>query len=141
MQYLTPTFAVAGQLQPADMAAAKAAGFVAIINNRPEAEERGLPSEAALAAAARAAGLSYAYLPMTSGQLDPDLVAPTQSVMAATAGPVLAFCRSGARSTAMWAMAQAASGADIDTLCAQATAAGYSIDPLRPMLATLAARA
>jgi uncharacterized protein (TIGR01244 family) len=138
MRALDDFFSVAGQLQPEDMATVKAAGFTHVIHNRPDDEEPGLPTTDALAAAAKAAGLAYFYLPMKSGELDPALIAPTRAILESAPGAVLAFCRSGARSTAMWAMARASMGTDVDSLCAQAHAAGYDIHPLRQMLTHLA---
>jgi uncharacterized protein (TIGR01244 family) len=137
MRALTESFSVAGQLHPEDMATLKAAGFSHVIHNRPDDEEPGLPTRNALAAAAKNVGVAYFYLPMVSGELDPALIAPTRAIIESCAGPVLAFCRSGARSTAMWAMARASMGADVDSLCTQAQAAGYDIHPLRPMLVRL----
>jgi uncharacterized protein (TIGR01244 family) len=47
---------------------------------------------------------------------------------------VLAFCRSGTRSTFVWALAQGANGEDPDTLAMKAGDAGYDISPVRAFL-------
>jgi uncharacterized protein (TIGR01244 family) len=57
------------------------------------------------------------------------------------AGPVLAYCRSGTRSTLLWALAEASTGADPDDLAAAAAQAGYDVSPIRTLLDMLAARA
>ena len=49
-------------------------------------------------------------------------------------GPVLAFCRSGTRSTFCWALAKGTAGANPDELTAKAASAGYDISPIRPLL-------
>jgi uncharacterized protein (TIGR01244 family) len=55
-------------------------------------------------------------------------------------GPVLAYCRSGTRSTLLWALAEASNGADPDELSATAAAAGYDLSPIRALLEILASR-
>jgi uncharacterized protein (TIGR01244 family) len=57
-------------------------------------------------AAAEAAGLVYHYLPVVSGAYTPDQVAQMAALVNESPGPVLAFCRSGARSTQLWMMGQ-----------------------------------
>lgn len=103
----TEHFATASQIAPSDMAAIAAQGFVTVINNRPDGEggpEQ--PSSQAMAQAAQAAGLAYHYLPVISGQITAEQVAAFAAVVADSKGPVLAFCRSGARSTNIWRMGQ-----------------------------------
>jgi len=49
-------------------------------------------------------------------------------------GKTLAFCRSGTRSTYLWAMAARSRGMDGAAIVASAEAAGYDLGPLRPYL-------
>jgi hypothetical protein len=101
----TDHFATAPQISPQDMAAIAAHGFRTVINNRPDFEggpEQ--PTSEAMAQAAHAAGLEYHYLPVISGQITSEQVAEFAAKLQAAQGPVLAFCRSGARSTNMWHM-------------------------------------
>lgn len=103
----TDHFATAPQIAPEDMPAIAAQGFSTVVNNRPDGEggpEQ--PSSQAMAAAAQASGLDYHYLPVISGQITPEQVARFAAIVAAAKGPVLAFCRSGARSTTIWRMGQ-----------------------------------
>ena len=103
---LTPDFAVAPQLEPAAMAEAAAAGFRSVINNRPDGEggpEQ--PSSASVASAAAAAGLQYAHLPVAGGYQSPEEIAAFRELLATLPGPVLAFCRSGARCTKLYVAA------------------------------------
>jgi uncharacterized protein (TIGR01244 family) len=134
MRKITETFFAAGQISPGDVASFKAHGFALIINNRPDREEDGQPSAADIEAAVRAAGIAYVHIPVQSGGIDPAAIEPTRLALASTAGPVLAFCRSGARSTALWAMARAASGAAPASLLEAAANAGYDLAPLEPVL-------
>ncbi len=101
----TDRFATAPQIDANDMAAIAAQGFSTVVNNRPDGEGGpDQPSSEAMAQAAQAAGLEYHYLPVISGQITPEQVASFAAVVAASNGPVLAFCRSGARSTTIWHM-------------------------------------
>lgn len=137
MRRITDNFFAAGQICADDVTAIKAAGITTVINNRPDGEEPGQPIAAHIETALRAAGLDYAHIPVRSGSMDPAAIAPTQQTLAAATGPVLAFCRSGARSTALWAMAQAASGTAPEDLISGAATAGYDLSPLEPLLLNL----
>lgn len=138
---VTPEFAVAGQLQLTDIARAAEEGFKVLVNNRPEGEEPGQPTEAEIKAAAAAAGLSYRPLPYT-GQTPPGVVAETAALLDETNGPVLAYCRSGRRSILAWALAQALSGNHSpEEIIALAARAGYDLAGARGALETLAPRA
>ncbi len=120
---------VAGQIRPEDMPAIKAAGVTAIVNNRPDGEEPGQPAAAAIAEAAAAAGLTYRHIPMAGG-LNAALVQEMADALSQADGAVLAFCRSGTRSTYLWALAEAQRGADGDELTGKAAAAGYDLSPI-----------
>ena len=99
LQTLTPDLSVAPQLEPAAMAALAQAGFKSVINNRPDFEGGpAQPSSAAIEAAATAAGLAYAHLPVSPAVQTPDEVAQFAALLDRLPKPVLAFCRSGTRS-------------------------------------------
>jgi uncharacterized protein (TIGR01244 family) len=103
----TANFATAPQISPEDMAAIAAHGFHTLINNRPDFEGGpDQPTSEAMAQAALAAGLAYHYLPVISGQITPAQVTDFAALVKSAPGPVLAFCRSGARSTNLWHMGQ-----------------------------------
>ena len=124
---------VSGQIAAADVAEAAALGVTLIVNNRPDGEEPGQPSGAEIEAAAAAAGLEYRHIPV-SGGFSQGQVAEMAEALDEAEGKVLAFCRSGTRSTYLWALARASRGVDGDTLFAQAAAAGYDLSPLRTYL-------
>ncbi|WP_431850840.1 TIGR01244 family sulfur transferase [Allosphingosinicella sp.] len=124
---------VAGQIRPEDLPGIKAAGVTAIVNNRPDDEEPDQPSTAEMAVAAQAAGLSYQHIPMAGG-LSPALVEEMANALAEAEGPLLAFCRSGTRSTYLWALAEARRGADGEELMRKAAAAGYDLTPIARFL-------
>ncbi len=108
IQQLTPEFCVAPQLEPAAMAEAAAAGFKSVINNRPDGEGGpDQPLSSAVEAAARAAGLEYRYLPVNGAYQSPEEIAAMRELVDALPKPILAFCRSGARSTRLFSAASA----------------------------------
>ncbi len=124
---VTDTFWTAPQLQPADLAAAAAAGAVAIVNNRPDFEEPGQPDGDAMAVAAAALGLSYVAIPVRGGP-GPTEIAAMRAALDAADGPVLAYCKSGTRSILTWAAAEIGSGAlTAEEAVALARNAGYDI--------------
>ena len=124
---------VAGQVRPEEMAAIKNAGISMIVNNRPDHEEPGQPSAAGLEAAARAAGIDYRYVPVASGFSAGQVEAMGEALDAAQ-GPVLAFCRSGTRSTFLWALARSTKGDSPDELMRKAASAGYDLSPIGAFL-------
>lgn len=120
---------VSGQIAPEDVAAIKAAGFVAIVNNRPDGEAPDQPSGAQIAAASAQAGLAYAEIPMGRTGVTPDMVAATRAVLAENDGPVFFYCRSGTRSTTLWALSQAGE-MDAGEIISAAAHAGYDMSHL-----------
>lgn len=135
---LNDRFAVAPQIDASDLPAIKAAGYVAIVNNRPDDEEADQPGGDDIRAAAEAAGLAYTAIPVThAGFGHPQLDAMTAALTAAD-GPVLAYCRSGTRSCHLWALAAAKAGRAPHVLAGQAEAAGYDLSGIRPTLDALA---
>jgi uncharacterized protein (TIGR01244 family) len=100
---------VTGQLEPADMAWAANNGFKSIINNRPDFEGGDdQPTNAVMSAAAQAAGLNYAFLPVDPGFQTAEEIAAFAELITTLPAPVLAFCRSGTRSGKLF---RAATGA------------------------------
>ena len=131
--------AVAPQIAPEDVARARAEGFALIINNRPDDEAPGQPAGAEIAAAAAAAGLGYAAIPVDHTGLTVEKALAMAEALKAANGPVLAFCRSGTRSTNLWALAEAMGGGDPEALVAAAANGGYDISGLLPALQKLSA--
>jgi uncharacterized protein (TIGR01244 family) len=106
-QRLDADISVAPQLVPEAMAEAKAAGYRSVINNRPDFEGGpAQPTNASMEAAARAAGLEYAFLPVASGFQSPEEIARFAELIETLPKPILAFCRSGARSGRLWQAAR-----------------------------------
>lgn len=130
------------QIEVADIAEASALGIGLIINNRPEDESADQTPGAEIEAAAMAAGIAYVAIPVThAGFSMPQVEAMEAALGAAGDKPVLAYCRSGTRSTLLWALAQARMGMALDAIATQAAGAGYDVGPIAPQLDFLAAQA
>src|SRR5262245_29054336 len=79
---------VSPQISPDDVAAIKAAGFAAIINNRPDGETPGQPTSAQIEQLAKEAGLAYHYIPLGRDGVSPEMVEQTKAVLEGSTGPV-----------------------------------------------------
>lgn len=129
------------QITADQIAEATALGIKLIVNNRPEGEGDDQTPGEEIEAAARAAGMDYVAIPVThSGFSEPQVKAMADALDAAQ-GAVLAYCRSGTRSTLLWALAEASQGGDPDALTNMAAKAGYDVSPIRPLMDMLKARA
>ena len=108
LRQIADTVCVAPQLTPDAMAELARLGFKSVINNRPDFEHGpDQPTSAAVEAAALAAGLQYRHLPVDGGWQSPEQIAAFAELLKALPAPVLAFCRSGARSTRLYQQAMA----------------------------------
>lgn len=136
---LSDTVYASPQIMPEDVALAAAEGITLIINNRPDGEAPDQPDGDEIAAAAQAAGIAYRAIPVGGGGFAEPQVNAMVDALASTDGPVLAYCRTGTRSTLLWSLAQARLGRDPEEIAAAANAAGYDIGPVRPMVDMLAA--
>lgn len=126
---------VAPQIGEDDFAEIAARGFTTVINNRPDGEEPGQLPAARAAELARAAGLGYVHIPVTTQGLGPADVQAFADALAAAPGPVLAHCRSGTRSAILWSMAEAKGGKrPTDEILRLARGAGYDLSGQRPIL-------
>ena len=139
IRYITPDYAVAPQIAPENMAALAAKGFVAVINNRPDSEVTNDICGAEMRKAAEAAGLEYISNPVENGGMTMDMVQAQGRAVAETDGPVFAWCRSGTRSSIVWALSQAGLRPTAEIVEA-VSAAGYDLPPLAAQIDALAAR-
>ena len=135
---LSADFSVAPQISIEDVAEAKGAGFAMLINNRPDGEEPSAPQGDEIAHAAAAEGLAYAAIPIGHAGFSHAQIDVLDKLLTDATGPILAYCRSGTRSTHLWALTRARAGDDVDGIVETAAKAGYDLTALRPMLDALA---
>ena len=99
LQQLSADVCVAPQLDADAMAWAAQNGFKSVVNNRPDYEGGpDQPTSAVIEAAAKTAGLHYAWLPVLPAVQTPEDIARFKALLAELPKPVLAFCRTGTRS-------------------------------------------
>jgi len=129
---------VAPQITADEIAAAKALGVTLIINNRPDGESPSEPQGAEIEAAAHDAGLDYVSIPVGHGGFSQPQVDAMAAALNGAAGKTLAYCRSGTRSTLLWALARAKAGDVPQTLHEKANGAGYDLTPVAALIDMLA---
>ncbi len=132
---VTDSFAVAPQIDIDDFSSIQSEGFVHVVNNRPDDETFGqMPSHTAREKAAENQ-LAYTAIPIAGPH---DLTASVDALNAAissSAGPVLAYCRSGTRSISLWSLASVKSGAETpESAIEKARNAGYDLSHLQPLM-------
>lgn len=125
---------VSPQIRPDQLDEVRRHGVTMVINNRPDNEEPGQPLSDDIAQAARAAGLDYRHIPISRGMGPSDVEAMRDAIHQASGGKLLAFCRTGTRSTMAWAVARREDGADAAELHRCAEQAGYSLAPINHLL-------
>lgn len=137
---LTDTVLVSPQISVEDVTQAKEMGVSFILNNRPEGESADQTPGDDIAAAAAAAGIGYAAVPVNHSGFAPWQLDGMDDALGnvAQGGKLLAYCRSGTRSTLLWALARARAGDNPDALSDIASAAGYDLSPVRQIMDALA---
>lgn len=136
---LTNAVYASAQIDAAQVEQAAAQGIAMIVNNRPEGESGDQTPGTEIEKAAEAAGLAYVAIPVTHAGFSEWQVKAMADALDRAQGPLLAYCRSGTRSTLLWALAEASRGGDPETIAVQAQAAGYDIAPVRSLVDMLAA--
>ena len=125
---------VSGQIDPASLPDLAAQGVTLIINNRPDHEDPDQPTSAEMETAAKACGIAYRHVPIARGMGPSDIEAMRSAMTAAGDGKVLAYCRSGNRSTLAWAVARSEDGVAREELERCAEGAGFSLAPVAHLL-------
>lgn len=138
---LTGNVLVSPQIGLADLAKARSQGVMLVINNRPEDESSEQTPGADIESAARAEGMDYVAIPVTHAGFAEWQVTAMADALDKTDGKVLAYCRSGTRSTLLWALARASRGDHPAVLSEQAADAGYDLTPVAAMMDMLRGRA
>ena len=130
---ISPEYAVSPQIGAADVGVAAAQGFRAIICNRPDGESDDQTPMAEIEAAAKAHGLAFRAQPVRSGAVTDVDGANMATALGELPGPVLGYCRTGTRSSTLWALAKAPR-LSADAILAAIKGAGYDLEALRPRL-------
>ena len=134
---LAPGLSAAGKLDRSDIEALAQAGVRTIVNNRPDGEDPGQLPAAEARDIAEAHGIAYHHIPVTGPSLSRADVDAFAAVLASAPTPIVAHCRSGTRSTLLWALARLRDGADPAALVAEAARHGIDIAALPAIAARL----
>jgi uncharacterized protein (TIGR01244 family) len=137
---ITDLFLASPQIAMSDLPEAIRLGVTLVINNRPEGESEDQTPGADMEAAVRAAGMDYVAIPVTHAGFSAPQVEAMAAALEGARGPVLAYCRSGTRSTLLWALARASQGEAPDAIAEQAARGGYDISSVRAIVDMLAAK-
>lgn len=133
---ITPEYAVSPQIEIGDLPEIKAAGYVTVIDNRPDGEVPPHLHAAEMRKAAEALGLVFVANPVIGGALTMANVTTQGEAIAASPGPVFAYCASGNRSSLVWALASAGKR-PTDELISLPARFGYQLEHLRPQIEAL----
>ena len=125
---------VCGQITADDLRELTAQGVTLIVNHRPDGEDAGQPHSSEIEEAAGQLGIEYRFNPISRGIGPADVDAMRAAIRDCGDGKVLAFCRSGTRSTMAWALARARDGVARDELEAKAASAGVDLGPISHLL-------
>ena len=132
MQKLSDQFYVGPQIEIDDIEDIQISGIKSIICLRPDGEGPDQPSFGALKSQAATLGLTSHYLPIVPGHISEDQIAEFADMV--TNSPVFAYCRSGLRATALWALHRAQTGQSVDEILTAAKSAGHDLTALAPRL-------
>jgi uncharacterized protein (TIGR01244 family) len=134
---LAPGLSVTGRLDRPDIDALAHAGVRTIINNRPDGEDPGQLPAAEARRLAETLGIVYHHIPITAATLSRADVDAFAATLRDAPAPVVAHCRSGTRSTLLWALSQMREGAEPLRLVAEAARLGIDIASLPALAARL----
>ena len=126
IRQLTTELSVSDQLTVDDLEAVKEAGFNAVICNRPDEEGEPHADADSMAQKANALGIEFRYLPVNGANITDTDVAQHAALLSEVPGPVLTYCRSGARCAKLWALSEAGKQ-DVNTLIETVDKAGLTV--------------
>lgn len=99
-------YSVSGQITVEDLDEIKAMGFKSIVCHRPDHEAPDQPEFSAIAARAKDLGIDMAHVPVGPMGVTVDAVRDMVDALDELPRPMLGYCRSGARSTNIYAQTQ-----------------------------------
>lgn len=138
MKKLSDQFYVGPQIEIDDIEDLQISGIKSVICLRPDGEGVGQPAFEALKSQARSLEIAAHYLPIVPGQISDAQIAEFADMVTKSPSPIFAYCRSGMRATALWALHQAQFGQSVDDILAAAKSAGHDLTALTPRLSAAA---
>lgn len=130
---LTPNLSALPQPAADEIGGLADRGYRSIISNRPDDEAPDQPAWTDLKAAALARGLEAVHIPVAAGQIGEADIRAFREALERLPKPIAAFCRTGTRSTLLWALANEAC-LTADERIGIASREGYDLEPFRRLL-------
>ena len=138
MKKLSDQFYVGPQIEIDEIEDLQLSGIKSVICLRPDGEGVGQPAFEALKSQAKSLEIAAYYLPIVPGQISDAQIAEFADMVTKSPSPIFAYCRSGMRATALWALHQAQFGQSVDDILAAAKSAGHDLTALTPRLSAAA---
>ncbi len=102
---LSPNLSALPQLSVDDIGQLADLGYRSIIGNRPDGEAPDQPTWKTIKAAARARGMEAVHIPIVVSEINAADIRAFREALERLPKPIAAFCRTGTRSTLLWALA------------------------------------
>ena len=134
MKKLSDQFYVGPQIEIDDIEDLQISGIKSVICLRPDGEGADQPAFEALKTQATSLEIAAHYLPIVLGQISDAQIAEFADMVTKSPSPIFAYCSSGMRATALWALHQAQFGQSVDDILAVAKSAGHDLTALTPRL-------
>ena len=138
MKKLSDQFYVGPQIEIDDIEDLQISGIKSVICLRPDGEGASQPAFEALKTQATSLEIAAHYLPIVPGQISDAQIAEFADMATKSPSPIFAYCRSGMRATALWALHQAQFGQSVDDILVAAKSAGHDLTALTPRLSAAA---
>lgn len=132
-------YSVTGQIAESDLVAIAEAGFKTVICNRPDTEINTDLHAQFMEAEAGRLGLTFVFNPISHLGLTMENLDAQARAIADFDGPVLAYCRSGMRSTVCWSFINVTK-LPVEEIISTAAGAGYNLEKMRPQFEAMAAQ-
>ena len=130
---LTPNISALPQPTAEDIGELADRGYRSIIGNRPDGEAPDQPKWNDLKAAALARGMDAVHIPVVASQIGEADIRAFREAMERLPKPIAAFCRTGTRSTILWALVNETCLTS-DERIKIAAREGYDLEPFRGVL-------
>jgi len=122
-------YVVSDQITEEDIEQLKEAGFKTIFCNRPDNEEQNQVTVKSIQDKAIESGLNFIHQPVIGGQIAQNDIDQFSDYYDAAEKPIFAYCRTGTRSSMLWALSESGKRS-IDEILQLTSAAGYNLSNL-----------
>ena len=122
-------YVVSDQITEEDLEQLKEAGFKTIFCNRPDNEEQNQVTVKSIQDKAIESGLNFIHQPVIGGQISQNDIDEFSDHYDDAEKPIFAYCRTGTRSSMLWALSESGKRS-IDEILRLTSAAGYNLSNL-----------